>query len=103
MTSKEIKDIIAQEINNNYDLSNAHGVDLRTCLIEPTLDNYIDSFNEKSILKLWTVLEETPDKEGYKIVFDANNKTFGLGILTEKNESMFIGYYGSFLETLEGM
>ena len=55
------------------------------------------------IKKLWTVLEETPDRHGYKIIFDPENATFGLGILTDKDELMFIGYYGTFLETLEGM
>jgi|SRR5690554_8182260 len=103
MTGKEIKEIIAKELNNNFDISNAHGVDLKTCLIEPKYDDYIDSFNTDMIKKLWTVLEETPDRHGYKIIFDPENATFGLGILTDKDELMFIGYYGTFLETLEGM
>jgi hypothetical protein len=48
-------------------------------------------------------LEESKDKTGYKITFDESDQTFGLGILTDKDELMDIGTYRTFLETLKGM
>ena len=49
------------------------------------------------------MLEEYPEnKDGYKIVFDEDMKQFGLAT-PGKCIDLFIGYYGSFLQTLEGM
>jgi len=103
MTDIEIRNIIQQELAHKPDLTNGHGVKVDQCLIEPILQSYLDSFNENEILKLWTVLEETPDGNGYKIVFDPDNKIFGLGIMTNKNELMYLGAYGTFSETLRSM
>ena len=47
---------------------------------------------------MWTVLEESTDRSGYKITFDETDGTFGLGIMTEKDELVDIGTYGTFLE-----
>jgi dihydropteroate synthase len=103
VTSTEIKIIIENELRGQTDLSNVYGLNLNKCLIEPVKEKYKSSTDDSVIFDLWTVLEETKDKTGYKITFDESNKTFGLGILTDKNELMDIGTYGSFLETLKGM
>jgi len=103
MTNKEVKNIIQKELELKPDLTNGHGINVDQCLIEPTLQSYINSMNDDKIIELWTVLEETSDRNGYKIVFDSDNKMFGLGIMTNKNELMYLGVYGTFSETLRAM
>jgi len=103
MTIKEIKSLIAKELDGQADLSNVHGLNLNNCLIEPIKQKYKSSSNPKISFELWTVLEETKDRTGYKITFDETDNSFGLGILTDKDELMDIGTYGSFLDALKGM
>lgn len=104
MNASEISEIIECEIDGNWSLSNAHGIDLKRCLTIPTKRVYEDSFDQNESLELWLVLEETPeDQSGYKIVFDESSRMFGLAVKGFKNKDVFLGYYGSFLETLEGM
>jgi hypothetical protein len=67
------------------------------------LMDFEDSFNKGEIVQLWLVLEERPDdKDGYKIVYDPSDNEFGLA--TPGTElPVLISFYGSFVETLEGM
>lgn len=103
MTPEEVTQNIEKEINGQWSLSNAHGVDLRRCLVSPTKKIYED-MADKSSIQLWLVLEESPENQsGYKIVMDEETRDFGLAIISDKNENIFIGFYGSFLETLEAM
>ena len=53
--------------------------------------------------ELWTVLEETEDKNGYKIYYDEDSKMFGLAIKSDSDELIDIGNYGTFLKTLYSM
>lgn len=104
MKTSEVSEIIEHEINGNWSLSNAHGVDLKRCLVVPTKRVYEDSFNQGKTIELWLVLEEVPeDQSGYKIVFDVDTSMFGLAVKGFGNEDVFLGFHGSFLETLEGM
>jgi hypothetical protein len=103
MEAKEISQIIEWELNGDWSLSNAHGVDLKRCLVTPILQTY-DNFNQTETLGLWLVLEEmSDDKSGYKIVFDEKSKMFGLAMSSFGKHYIFLGFYGTFLETLEGM
>jgi hypothetical protein len=103
MNAEDIKKIIADELGGRETVPNWHGISLEKCLVEPVKQEYEDSFNKDEVVKLWLVLEERPDDgDGYKIVFDEEMNEFGLA--TPGNGlDVFIGYYGSFLETLEGM
>lgn len=103
MTSQEVKDIINKELEGQSDLTNAHGVNLNECLIEPIKESYLSSIDESIKMELWTVLEESTDRSGYKITLDETESTFGLGIMTDKDELMDIGTYGTFIDTLKGM
>ena len=103
MTRQEVKNIINKELEGQSDLTNAHGINLNDCLIAPIKESYLSSVEESITLELWTVLEETTDRSGYKITFDETDCTFGLGIMTDKNELMDIGTYGTFIDTLKGM
>jgi len=107
MNASEVMEIIKCEIDDNWTLSNAHGVDLRKCLLpQPMKKTYEDSFKEGETIELWLVLEEIPeDESGYKIVFDEESQMFGLAVpgSHENDNDIFIGFYGTFLETLEAM
>ena len=104
MTATEVKAKIHAEIGDRWSFKNAHGVDLPSCLVEPELRVYCDWQETPIPDKLWLVLEEDPkEKKGYAIVYDDVIDAFGLAIATDKTRAMCIGYYGSFMETLEGM
>jgi hypothetical protein len=106
MTSSQVTEAIEKEIAGDWTRSNAHGVDLRRCLVVPPLCKKVaDSFHEGQLIDMWLVLEENPDtKLGYKIVFDDKRGQFGLAIDDVREGSLvFIGYSGTFLATLEGM
>jgi hypothetical protein len=105
MKSSEVAKIVEDEIDCNWSASNAHGVDLKHCLVVPTRRDYTDPIAEGQSLSLWLVLEEVPeDQSGYKIVFDEVTRQFGLATGdTERNRDVFLGFYGTFLETLASM
>lgn len=104
MEASEVSKIIEHEINGNWTLSNAHGVNLKRCLLTPTKQIYEDSFNQNVTLELWLVLEEIPeDRSGYKIVFDEKSGMFGLATGGFHKRDVFLGFYGTFLNTLQGM
>ncbi len=103
MTSQEVRDIIKKELEGLTNLSNSHGLNLNECLIEPVKETYVSSIDESIKLELWTVLEESADRSGYKITFDETDGSYGLGMMTDKNELMDIGTYGTFLDALKGM
>jgi hypothetical protein len=84
MTSEEVSEIILDEINSKFDISNLHGVDLRTALIAPIQQEYKSAMDRSQIFKLWTVLEETEDCNGYKIFYDEEEKLFGLGLISRR-------------------
>ena len=105
MEPSEVSQIVMEEIAGNWSVSNAHGVDLKRCLVVPTRRDYADPIVEGSSHSLWLVLEEVPeDQSGYKIVFDEATHKFGLATGDVKqNRDVFLGFYGTFLETLEAM
>jgi len=104
MEASEVSEIIEREVNSNWSLSNAHGVDLKRCLVLPNKKTYEDSFRQGETIELWLVLEEIPeDRSGYKIVYDEKSAMFGLAVNSAHADDVFIGFYGTFLETLKGM
>ncbi len=104
MTQYEITQLIAQEIGSNWGHTNAHGVDLRACLVTPQQRSYFDSMDDSRMLDLWRVLEEDPDTHaGYEIVFDEQDRSFGLATTDQHGRDLFLGCYGTFMETLDAM
>ena len=102
MTADEISEIINEELKSEPDIKNVFGLDLTERLIVPTLQKYWDSTDKKTFENYWTVLEETPDKNGYVIYFDEEAEIFGLGIQST-NELFDIGSHGTFLKALYAM
>ncbi len=109
MTSEAVRELIEREIAEQWSLTNAHGCELRRCLVTPELRNYEDYgsglplVHPMSIIQLWLVLEEIPtDRTGYKIVFGEAAAMFGLAIAGTTGD-IFLGFYGSFLDAYRGM
>lgn len=106
MMPAEVRAIVESEIDGDWSRSNSHRVDLRKCVVRPrkvACRNTFPKLNGGKPLDLWIVLEERPGtKDGYLIVFDEQRKVFGLADWGGETPA-FIGYYGSFLNTLQGM
>jgi hypothetical protein len=116
LTADNVLKKVEAEIGDNWDVSNAHSVDLRTCLVKPpVLFEYKNSFYQPDkqdhtnsmvsspTLRLWLVLEEHPDThKGYAIVYDEVANMYGLADAPASGNT-FIAHYGTFLETLEAM
>jgi hypothetical protein len=103
MDAEAVAQIIANDLAENPHFFNAHEVDLQACLVPPTRLTFENSFREGELLTLWLVLREDPAKqEGYLVVFDESQNRFGLAVHGAQRP-VFIGYYGSFTETLSGM
>jgi hypothetical protein len=106
MTSAEVRAIVEAEIGGDWSQSNAHAVDLRQCLVQPwkaTGRNTFPTLDGGKPLQLWVVLEERPGtKYGYLIVFDETQRECGLAYW-DGDPPAFLGFYGSFLNTLRGM
>lgn len=103
MTSEEVRALVEREIGDDWLRTNWHGCDLRCCLVTPELQDYEDWRTPPSVVRLWRVLEEgAEDRSGYKIVFDEQSGLFGLAI-PGVSRDVVIGWYGTFLETYDGM
>ena len=103
MDSRQVSKLIADDLAANPAFFNSHGVDVKACLISPKKSAFDNSLRKGEVMSLWVVFEELPGKdEGYLVVFDDQRSTFGLAIHGDKRP-VFLGYYGSFTETLSGM
>ena len=106
MIAAEVRAIIESEIGNDWSQTNSHGVDLRRCLVPPRLvacRNTFPKLDGGKPLQLWIVLEETPAMQGgYLIVFDETRLVFGLADW-DGDTPVFLGFHGTFLNTLRGM
>ena len=102
MKPKEIIQLVEKEIGDNWMVSNAHGCDLKTCLVRPRRRSFITMSGE--IEELWIVLYEHPlTLEGYKVVFNDKTKQFGLAQSSYHPYDYFLCYYDNFLKAFESM
>ena len=109
MTAEAIRELVESEIAGDWSLTTAHGCDLRRCLVSPEVREYDDCGGGQPIVEpplvvqMWLVLEEMPEsRDGYKIVYGPEAGMFGLAVAASPRD-VFIGYYGSFLETYRAM
>jgi hypothetical protein len=99
-----IKHRIQEELKNQLNLTNLHGVDVTKSLVEPYLDTFEDSFEEGKKIQLYVVLKEHPNsEEGYHIVCDPTTFEFGLTIEGNGKHRIFLGFDGTFIESFIGM
>jgi hypothetical protein len=100
----EVTALIVQEIGSDWSHTTAHGVDLRAYLVPPERRTYLDPMDDARTFDLWCVMEEHPTTHtGYKIVFDERDRTFGLAMTDQNGRDVFLGSYGTFMETLDAM
>jgi hypothetical protein len=100
MTPKEITKIIEAEINNNRELSNLHGCDLKKCLVRPKKRKI--RFGNK-IKDVWIVLEENPETfEGAKVFYDEETAKFGLALNSEPL-SYICNFHDTFILAFKSM
>ena len=105
-----LKRFIRQELQQTDSLDNLHGINLENIhqhLTNPRLTNYYNDFDKKTE-NCWTVLDEDPNelKRGYQVVYSELRKQFGLAIKTSNTKpdiGTLVGWYGSFVSTLNGM
>ena len=103
MTSEDVKQLIDGEVAGDWDRENLHGCTLRRCLVPPVKQSFSDPLTHDTV-ELWVVLEEDPEtRAGYKIVYDEASESFGLAHPGFDGNPSLIGFYGSFLDTYDGM
>jgi hypothetical protein len=105
MTSAEIRATVEREIAGDWSRTNAHRCDLRRCLVNPEKRRFQDESPVRAgMIELWVVLEELPAScDGYKIVYGEERRLFGLACPGIAGHEVFLGWYGTFLETFEAM
>ncbi len=102
MTPGDVAKLMADEINiAEYKPS---AVELRRCLVDPPrIRTYLNGCDGNSPITLWLVLEEDPvAHSAYEVVYDEEAGQFGLAAPADGSH-IYIGLYGTFLETLEAM
>jgi hypothetical protein len=105
MTAEDLKDQIELEIAGDWARTNAHGRNLKQCLVEPVRLPFEDPHDRLATINLWLVLEEVPDtRDGYKIVYDDDRGMFGLACPSISGGNVFLGPYGdTFMEAFDAM
>ena len=91
-------------------LDNAHGITLENIaqhrMLPPRLTRFENAGGPSgpSEIDAWIVLDECPnsDSAGYLVVFDPSARMYGLAVKSDR-VSIFIGFYGSLVETLNAM
>ena len=100
MDASAVSRLIASDLSAN---PGPWGFEVQACLVAPELLKCEDSFREGEFLTLWLVLKTSPtERDGYLIVYDEGANMFGLAVYG-KEHPVFIGYYGSFTETVAGL
>jgi hypothetical protein len=103
MTSREVRDLVEREIGDSWDRSNLHGIDLRTCLLEPRLTECLDPATGSRVA-LWIVLSEVPGSDScYGVAFDEQSSEFGLVVFDPGAPPVLVGIHGGFLQAMEAM
>jgi hypothetical protein len=103
MNAAELSRIIELDLACNASTLSWHGRPVAECLCPPERQVFLDSFNNNEPLHLWLVFNESLNtEEGYKVVYAENEELFGLAV-PGTDTPVFIGIYGSFVETLNSM
>jgi hypothetical protein len=104
----EVEKLVLEEIGSDWSRTNAHGVELKRCLLLPPKEircvwctPHEDGPEE---FDGWLVLEENPGQEiGYLIIFHESSGKFGLAFRKTDSLPVYLGHDGDFLTTLGAM
>ena len=103
MQAEEVSSIIASDLAENPNFSNSHGLNVQECLVHPQLIELQDGADQGAVIPLWLVLKERRgDEGGYLVVYSEERNMFGLAMCSARRP-VFLGFHGSFTETLSGM
>lgn len=104
MTPDEVRRIVEAEIGNAWGLP--YDEHLKRYLVTPRkvkCRNTFPKLKKGKPIEMWIVFEEPSNAPtGYVVVFDEKQRAFGLAVW-DANIPVLLGYYGTFLNTLEGM
>ena len=103
MNEKEVKEIISRQIEAAKRSATLNGIDLDKHLVQPTKKRYRDCADLGNTIELWLVFQESPEGDGFKIVFDEQSGQFGLATSGKYELDTLIGLHGTFLDTLNAM
>jgi hypothetical protein len=105
MNDGEVRRIVESAIGGDWSRTNAHGCDLKRCLVDPRVQEFENHGGPgaSGFIKLWVVLEECPEtQDGYQIVFDETRQMFGLALLGNDGP-VYLGPYGGFMDAFDAM
>ena len=99
-----------REIARASSLDNAHGITLETLpkhrVLPPRLTRFENAGGPSAPPEIdaWVVLDECPDSDsvGYLVVFYPSSRMYGLAVKSDPLP-VFIGCYGSLVETINAM
>jgi len=103
MTSDQVRQLVEAAIGDQWQRSNLHRVDLRTCLIAPRKLTFVTAKDEREV-EAWLVLLENPKGTlGFGVAYDEQTRRFGLIQLAKGYEPCLLGLYGGFFDALDAM
>ena len=90
MSPEEVEQKVLDEINGKWDICNAHGIDLKKCLVRPPkIYSFKDSFNNYEPKDMWLVLcEDATNDDAYLIVYDETENLYGLAVKGDKKHDV---------------
>ncbi|MBE7528511.1 MAG: hypothetical protein HND44_12335 [Chloroflexi bacterium] len=106
MKSEEVAELIQSEIRTQKHEIDNLGWEWQTNLVPPRRVSFgYDPYDSNAAIELWVVFVEILEncRTGYTIVYDEEVNKFGLATSGHGNQPFFLGYYGSFLDTLKAM
>lgn len=103
MMSDQVKKIVIEQIGDDWNHTNLHGINLRRCIVPPQRIVAVNAWDEQNA-EVWLVLLENPESRlGYGVVYHETSEEFGLVQFTEGHSPCLLGLYGSFFDALDGM
>ena len=111
MDANQIWGLVASQIGDAWDTTNAHGVELRKALVAPERISVIERVVREGkthdrLADVWLVLVEDPHSgAGYRIVAAEDGSTFGLASEGFPSDKYLVlcGWYGDFMTAFRGM
>jgi hypothetical protein len=98
----DLRSKIESEIND-YQFRYTTPEFAKSGLIDPKTISCVDPTNDNDEPEDFTLVFVEGDGNGYQIVFDESMNQFGLAIRNKMGGYTFVGYNGTFCETLDNM
>ncbi len=98
-------EIIAREVRDDFERTNAHGLTLADCLVRPTVvDVNVEDDDGPVSERMWLIGEPRDfAQSAYSLVYDPVAREFGLATSDPVQGLMLVGLYGSVLDAFDAM